>query len=382
MIKYETKYHFSHERFRVVYQIAQSIDRAKEIAEAICVEQTIEFPVELTGESIRKNVLGKIEEISESQDSTVVTISYPVEVVGEESSQFFNVIMGNCSLFPDLKIVDLQLSISVEKIFPGPRYGITGLRKLLSVHDRPLLATAIKPMSLSADELAEMAYRIALGGIDIIKDDHGLADQSFSKFEERVVKVTKAVHRANRETGFHTIYAPNITTSEKIMLARAEFVEKIGSGALLVAPALCGFSSLASLRQAVELPILSHPAFMGGYLSVMDFGILFGSVQRMLGSDVVIFPNYGGRFTFSQEDCRKIDQGLKKPFGRFEKAFPSPAGGMNVSLAGDMISFYGQDVVLLIGGALHKMSSDLTENVKAFRKQIEKICQSPCSQKE
>ncbi|MEJ5230360.1 MAG: RuBisCO large subunit C-terminal-like domain-containing protein [Pseudothermotoga sp.] len=382
MIKYETKYHFSHERFKVKYQIARGIDRAKEIAEAICVEQTIEFPIELTGESIRKNVVGRIEEICENQDSTIVTISYPVEVVGEEPSQFFNVIMGNCSLFPDLKIIDLQLSKSVEGIFPGPRYGISGLRKLLSVYDRPLLATAIKPMSLSADELAEMAYRIALGGIDIIKDDHGLADQSFSKFEERVVKVTKAIHRANSETGFHTIYAPNITANEKVMLARTEFVEKIGSGALLVAPALCGFSSLVPLRQAVHVPILSHPAFMGGYLSVMDFGVLFGMVQRLLGADVVIFPNYGGRFTFSQEDCRKIDQGLKKPFGRFEKAFPSPAGGMNVNLAGDMISFYGQDAVLLIGGALHKMSSDLTENVRAFRKEIEKICQLSCSKKE
>ncbi|WP_041083670.1 RuBisCO large subunit C-terminal-like domain-containing protein [Thermotoga profunda] len=375
MIKYETEYLFSGERFKVIYQIFEKFNKAKEVAEAICVEQTIEFPVELTGKSIKNHVIGKIEQIQEYQNSVVATISYPVEVVGNEPTQFFNVIMGNCSLFPNLKIIDLQLSMSVESIFPGPRYGISGLRERLSIHNRPFLATAIKPMSLSSDELAEMAYRLALGGIDIIKDDHGLADQPFSKFEERVVKVTEAVHRANRETGFHTIYAPNITASEQVMIKRAEFVKKIGSGALLVSVALCGFGSFITLRREVDLPILSHPAFLGGYLSVMDFGVLFGNIQRMIGADVVIFPNYGGRFTFSKEDCRKIDRGLKDPFGSFKEAFPSPAGGMNVSATGDMISFYGKDVVLLIGGALHKMGMDLTENVKVFRNQIEKICQ-------
>jgi ribulose-bisphosphate carboxylase large chain len=373
VIEYETRYHFSQERFRVKYQIFEESKRAKEIAEAICVEQTIEFPIELTGNSIRENVVGKIEEIQNNHNSTVVTISYPVETVGNEPAQFFNVIMGNCSLFPNLKIIGLQLSPSIENIFPGPRYGISGLRKLLSIYNRPLLATAIKPMGLSTDQLAQMAYNLALGGIDIIKDDHGLADQPFSKFKDRVLKVTEAIHKANRETGFHTIYAPNITSNEQTMLKQAEFVKEAGSGALLVSPALSGFSSFITLRENTDLPILSHPAFLGGYLSIMDFDVLFGTIQRMIGADVVIFPNYGGRFTFSKEDCRKINHGLKKPFGSFKEIFPSPAGGMNIDSCGDIVSFYNKDVVLLIGGALHKAGADLTENVKAFKAQVEKI---------
>jgi ribulose-bisphosphate carboxylase large chain len=31
-----------------------------------------------------------------------------------------------------------------------------------------------------------MAHACALGGIDIIKDDHGLSDQPFCRYEERV----------------------------------------------------------------------------------------------------------------------------------------------------------------------------------------------------
>ena len=60
-----------------------------------------------------------------------------------------------------------------------------GWRDILDVHERAILCTAIKPMGLSPEELAEMTYKFALGGIDIIKDDHGLSNQSFSPYEER-----------------------------------------------------------------------------------------------------------------------------------------------------------------------------------------------------
>jgi ribulose-bisphosphate carboxylase large chain len=367
MIEYDTNFDLSGERFKVTYRIFEPPERARDVAQLICVEQTIEFPIELTGERIKKSVVGQIEDLSQEASSTIVTISYPVEVVGQELTQFLNVILGNCSLFPNVKIMDLQLSNTLRRIFAGPRYGIDGLRKLLEVYDRPLLATAIKPLSLSADQLADMAYKLALGGIDIIKDDHGLADQSFAKFEERVVKVTRAVKRANREVGSRTIYAPNVTGSESVVLKRASLVKELDSGAILIAPALAGFSTTITLSQQVPLPILSHPAFLGGYISIVDHRVLFGKIQRILGADVCIFPNYGGRFTFSKSECAEIHRGLKEPFEPLKAAFPAPAGGMNIEKIEEMIEFYGKDVVLLIGGALHKIGPNLIENVKIFK---------------
>jgi len=40
------------------------------------------------------------------------------------------------------------------------------LRLLLGVAQRPLLCTALKPMGLPPSVLADLAYQIALGGID------------------------------------------------------------------------------------------------------------------------------------------------------------------------------------------------------------------------
>ena len=93
-------------------------------------------------------------------------------------------------------VIDIEFGKHVESSFRGPRFGVRGLRKLLSVKYGPLLMTALKPMGTSSDKLAEMAFAFALGGIDIIKDDHGLANQVYAPFEERVTKCAQAVRRA------------------------------------------------------------------------------------------------------------------------------------------------------------------------------------------
>ena len=42
----------------------------------------------------------------------------------------------------------------------------------------------IKPLGLPAPALADICYRFASGGIDIIKDDHSLSDQPVAPFSE------------------------------------------------------------------------------------------------------------------------------------------------------------------------------------------------------
>ena len=69
------------------------------------------------------------------------------------------------------------------------------MRERLGVYDRPFTFTALKPMGLPPEALAEEAYRCALGGIDLIKDDHGLMDQPFAPFRERVERAAGPMRR-------------------------------------------------------------------------------------------------------------------------------------------------------------------------------------------
>jgi ribulose-bisphosphate carboxylase large chain len=65
--------------------------------------------------------------------------------------------------------------------------------------------TALKSMGLSSVELVEITYGFAKGGIDIIKDDHGLKERPYSLFESRVRLCAAAAARANADTGTNVL---------------------------------------------------------------------------------------------------------------------------------------------------------------------------------
>jgi ribulose-bisphosphate carboxylase large chain len=368
----------SGDRLATVYKLLGDEELARAKAETICIEQTIEFPADLIADDdIRAKIFGQIESFEHVDETHFeAKISYAVESSGFELTQLLNLIFGNSSIKPGIRVERLELPESLLKAFKGPRFGRDGLRNYLNVESRPLLCTALKPMGLSSKALADYAYQFALGGIDMIKDDHGLADQSFSPFKERVELCSAAVARANAETGFHSIYIPNITAPADQMLDKARFAKKAGAGGLMIAPGLAGFDIMHQIADddEVALPILSHPALQGSFVLNPDSGIshhaLFGQFARLAGADATIFPNHGGRFSFSKEECRSIVDGTEVEMSHLNFIFPAPGGGMSLGRLEEMNKFYGNEVIYLIGGDLHRHGDDLAENSRRFRKMV------------
>jgi ribulose-bisphosphate carboxylase large chain len=365
----------SGERFSVTYRVTGDEQTARRTAEEICIEQTVEFPTHLIPlGDIRDKVFGRIEtfELSDASAFTAV-VSFAVEITGWELKQLINVLFGNISLKPGIRIQKIDFPESFLTSFQGPRFGVNGLRKLLGAPHRPLLCTALKPLGLSADALATQAYQFALGGIDIIKDDHSLADQPFAPFEQRVVRCSDAVHKANRETGYNCRYFPSLTAPAESMLAAARSARDAGAGGLLISPGLIGFDAMRMLAEddSIGLPIMSHPAFQGSFVTGPEngiaHGVIFGQLARLAGADASIFPNYGGRFSFSREECVEIAEHCRSPFGKILPIFPTPGGGMNLDRVTEMRSVYGDQVILLVGGALHEGADDLCASSRKFR---------------
>jgi len=371
----------SGERFRVVYRLAGGEAEAREKAREICLEQTVEFPADLVPEGdIREQIVGRVEAFeARGEGKWEAVISYAVETSGFELTQLFNVIFGNSSLKPGLRVERLELPEALLRAFKGPRFGRAGWRALLGAPDRPLLCTALKPMGLPPKALADLAYQFALGGIDIIKDDHGLADQPFAPFRERVALCAEAVARANRESGQKCIYMPNVTGPADGVIENALFAKEAGAGGLLVAPGLTGLDIMRQLADddRIALPIMTHPALQGSFVAHPDSGLshyaLFGQVARLTGADASIFPNYGGRFSFSQENCRRIVAGTAAPMGGIKPIFPAPGGGMSLARVPEMLDLYGRDVIFLVGGGLHQHGPDLVENCRYFRRLVESV---------
>lgn len=368
-------------RIQVTYRLtAGDQGAARSRARAVAVEQTVEFPEDLiTDSGIRDGIIGRVESVT-SVDSRPgawdVVISYTAETAGRTLPQLLNLTFGNASLQPGVRVQRLELPDEVLARFKGPRFGVEGLRFVLEARSRPILATAVKPMGLSPAELAELAYRFALGGVDLIKDDHGLADQPFCPFEPRVRACAAAVAKANKETGGNSRYVANLVGPAERLRDRARFAKNVGAGGLLLAPGLVGWDAMRALADddTVGLPILFHPSLLGGFTVSPDAGVdhrvLYGTLARLAGADAVIFPNYGGRFAFSTDDCRGITAGCAAPLGAISIAFPAPAGGMSLGRVAELRDFYGDDMVLLIGGDLHR-HGDLVETCRRFRAMVD-----------
>ncbi|MSO43619.1 MAG: ribulose 1,5-bisphosphate carboxylase large subunit [Candidatus Planktophila sp.] len=350
----------------------------QEVADAIRVEQTIEFPYELAQTWIQESIVGKIEEIVSEQDNRHrITISFNPDVVGGELTQLLNVLWGNASLFPSLKIIDINLPHEIVALFKGPRFGIEGLRTIFNAPTRPLLTTALKPMGSDSKTLAEMARILAISGFDMIKDDHSLANQPWSMWEERVRVVSSAVAQANAHTGGTCMYTPSLNLPFDRIRDAAYTAKEVGAGALLVLPGITGFDSMRVLAEddQLALPIQAHPSLLGSFVtspqSGITHGVLFGTLMRLAGADISIFPNTGGRFSFTLEQCMQIQEKTQSPLGDMKKIWIAPAGGMTIERIPEIISMYGRDTALLIGGALSR--GTLSENARRMTELVHSL---------
>jgi ribulose-bisphosphate carboxylase large chain len=349
------------ERFAVTYRMAATDEAsARDMGDAICLEQTVEVPRTVVPAGlIADHIVGQLQSLLPSTPGHFdAGISYPVELVQGDFPNLLNVIFGNSSIKPGLRVMGVDLPQSVLAEYAGPRYGLAGLRHMLGVSSGPLLLAAIKPVGLGVEALADLCYRFALAGMDLIKDDHNLSNQAYAPFEPRVRACVAAVERANALTGRRCGFVPNITGSQAHLLERAQFAQREGAAAVMCAPALMGYDTLRQLSGSASflLPILSHPAFAGANVVAgeagFSHGFYFGTLQRLMGVDAVIFPNTGGRFGFSASDCQDIRAKAQGKLGSLRATCPTPGGGMLLDRVAAMQALYGTDVMYLMGGAL------------------------------
>lgn len=350
-------------RFAVTYYV-RAADEAEAKARAldIALEQTVEIPRNAVPSGyVEDEILGRLETLEADpvgRPGYLTTISYSEDDVGGDFLQFLNIVFGNSSIKPGLKVEDIRLSPGLLRLCPGPRHGISGLRSRAGIGQSPLIMSAIKPVGLTTLELARLARDFALGGMHYVKDDHGLVDQKTSPFEERLRACVDAVGEANSKTGGQTSFVPNITGPTTAMIERAKTAQEVGAGAVMIAPALAGYDVVRTLAADPDfaLPIISHPAFSGANVVSPDCGFshrsFFGTLHRLMGADAVIYPNFGGRFGFTRDECLSIARACAEDLGGPKAIIAAPGGGMTFARVPEMREAYGNDVMYLIGGAL------------------------------
>jgi ribulose-bisphosphate carboxylase large chain len=349
---------------RVAYLVRADAADIGERAEALLLEQTVELPRAALGDGPGRRMVGRVDEVSEiSEGIHRVTLAQPLAATACDPAQLLNVLFGNSSLQPDVVLADVELPATAFDWLPGPRVGVQGLRALTGVTARPILATALKPMGLGAEELGALCRGFASAGIDLVKDDHGLADHPFCPFEARVEACLRATE------GSRTVYVPNLTGTPERVGRQLEFARGAGARAVMLSPMIVGLPTLYQLAtMAGGLPILAHPSLAGVLRA--DATVLLGKLFRWYGADAVIFPHAGGRFGFSAETCRALAETLRAPHPSARPSCPMPGGGIKVERVEEVLAFYGRDSILLIGGGLYQGGGSLVERTRALVERV------------
>ncbi len=361
------------ERIVAMYEVPGPAAEAEKTAKSIAFEETVEVPFDYPlKESIRTDIVGKVGGIEPlAQGRFRVEVDFPAALASNRIGTLLNLVFGNASIWPGVRLVDIRWPESFLAAFPGPNFGVTGLRQMLRVEGRPLLATALKPGGSTDAELAEIAAAFARGGGDIAKDDQNIVDEDFAAFKSRVTAIAEAVLRENDRAERLCLYLPHLAGPQQELESRLKFVLKLGLRGVLVCPAILGLDEVRRLAAKHPALYMAHPAFSGAFYADRSHGIetslYLGTLTRLIGADITIFPNAGGRFGFTREECRAIAERARSPLGSLSTCWPAPGGGMRLDNAADMRADFGMDAVWLVGGSLLMHPGGAEAGARAFR---------------
>ncbi|MHA7963456.1 2,3-diketo-5-methylthiopentyl-1-phosphate enolase [Paenibacillus sp. CAU 1782] len=329
--------------------------------------------------------LGKVVsvEVFESADGAAgtryadIAIAYPDINFSRDLPALLVTVFGKLSMDGKIRLVDLEVSQDYASAFPGPKFGLEGVRNLLGVHDRPLLMSIFKSVvGYDLANLQEQFYRQALGGVDLIKDDEILFENPLTPLEKRVEACMEAAAKAQAETGQKLLYAVNLTGPTSRLADQARKAIAAGANALLFNVLAYGFDVLHELSSDpdISVPIAAHPAMAGAIYPSPHYGIsaslLLGKLMRLAGADLVLFPSPYGSVVMPREENMAVKDALLAPLHGLKTSFPVPSAGIHPGLVPLILKDFGRDVVVNAGGGIHGHPGGTAAGGQAFRQAI------------
>jgi ribulose-bisphosphate carboxylase large chain len=294
-----------------------------------------------------------------------------------------------------LRFEDVTFTKKIIKSFPGPKFGISGLRKITKVKKRPLLGTIVKPkVGLNAKEHAKVAYEAWIGGCDFVKDDENLVSMKFNKVEDRFKETLKMKRRAEKETGEVKLYAANITSETLEAIRRAKLVNKYKGNYHMVDILTMGFAGIQTIRnQNFGLPLHGHRAMHAAITRIPYHGISMLAIakfSRLCGIDSLHIGTAGvGKMEGGAEKVvaieKEIESAKVKPNPKhnvlaqdwygIKPALAVASGGMWPGGVPTVVKRMGKDVLINMGGGIHGHKDGTRIGATAGRQAIEATMQ-------
>jgi len=362
------------------------------LAVMMATEQTTGTWIRVPGESadMIERFRGKVLSIYEIPDTEqftnspngarkfIIRLGFPWQNFGPQIPMMLTTIFGNISMIGDIKLLDVHFPKNFVKQFPGPRFGIRGIRKLLDVPVRPLLNNMVKPSTgITPEQGAELLYQAASGGTDIIKDDEVLGNTELSPVLQRVERYMPKLRKAEKETGEKKLYAVNVTDEPEKCIKLAKAAVDNGANAILVNFLPAGLGLITSLcrNPKIKVPILAHLDFGGALYASPWHGIssalLYGKLARLAGVDLLCIPTPYGKFSLNYTKYIQIVHGLRSPFHDMPGVWAIAGGAIKQGHIPRLFNDLGLDFIIGAGGAIHAHPMGAAAGAQAFRQGID-----------
>jgi len=362
------------------------------LAVMMAAEQTTGTWIRVPGENadVIERFRGKVLSIYEIPDTEqftnppedartfIIRLGFPWQNFGPQIPMMLTTIFGNISMIGDIKLLDVQFPKNFVRQFPGPRFGIRGIRKLLGVPARPLLNNMVKPSTgITPEQGAELLYQAASGGTDIIKDDEVLGNTELSPVLQRVERYMPKLRKAEKETGEKKLYAVNVTDEPEKCIKLAEAAVDLGANALLVNYLPAGLGLITSLcrNPKIKVPILAHLDFGGALYASPWHGIssalLYGKLARLAGVDLLCIPTPYGKFSLNYTKYIQIVHGLRSPLYDMPGVWAIAGGAIKQGHIPKLFNDLGLDFIIGAGGAIHAHPMGAAAGARAFRQGID-----------
>ncbi len=267
-------------------------------------------------------------------NAAVLRLAFPHINFGPKIPNLLAAVAGNLyemGAFTAIKLMDLEFPKGFLKGFTGPRFGIKGTRDIVGVYGRPLVGAIIKPcVGVSPAQMAELAYQGAKGGLDFIKDDELIADTAYNSVRERVKTITKALERAEEETGEKTMYAFNITDRMDRIKDLHDIVVEGGGTCVMINAATAGLEAMRELAEYTKVPIHCHRDFAPMWARSKYLGISFSCLTklfRLSGADQVHCGAISGKLYETDEEVMWNMRACTAEMGPIGPATPVSSGG-------------------------------------------------------
>ncbi len=287
-----------------------------------------------------------------------------------------------------IRLEDVSFPKSMLKSFKGPKYGISGVRKMMKVKKRPLVGTIIKPkLGLITKHHAQSAYESWIGGCDVVKDDENLSSQKFNTFERRLSKTLEMADKAQSETGERKGYMINVTAETEEMIRRAQLAQDMGSKYIMTDIVTTGWAALQTLRsQNFKMAIHAHRAMHAAMDRNPDQGVsmmVIADFARLIGVDQIHIGTGIGKLEgdiktikelkedIEQTKVKGTKKRLEQKWHKIKPTLGVSSGGLHPGHVPFLMKNLGNDLVIQAGGGVHGHPHGTIAGARALRQAVD-----------